>query len=374
MITRDRALIATFLALAVAAGGIVTSYLIDSEEPPPAVVSRDVAVGPDGTLSIHLVGDTMLGGEIPALAAQRGGGYHWPFDAIRQSTSAADYVVAVAEAPLTDLTTPFDPSAPSTFFSVPEVAKALADSGVDALSLATDHVFDAGPDGLADTLDNAGEAGLATVGAGPDRDRAEQPLLLRSELGTVAVVAMGESFGHRARRETAGTMVLSPEAVRRGADIAREAGADWVVAAVHWGGSYAPIEAPQRYWAEQFAAAGYDLVVGSGPHIAQPIEIIGSTPVVYSTGNFAYGTNGRYAQLGVPGYGLSAGIEVSRDEGPRLAVRCIQADTQLTGFQPRPCTPAEAQAFLPTLNPQLTVRGDVATLPCAPCFAPDEDT
>lgn len=215
--TRDQRLIALFAAVAMITGGTLGASVIVAGPPPvPVVVSRDVPVGPDGRLSLRIFGDTMLGGEFPLLAAQRGQSYDWAFDALRPSLTEADYAVAVAEAPFTDLTEPWDSSRAISFFtSTPPVAGALSRAGVDALMLATDHSFDTGPDGLADTMVHAEAAGIATIGGGPDLPRAEQPLLLRTELGTAAVVGFGESFGHRARNDTAGTMVMSPEAVQR---------------------------------------------------------------------------------------------------------------------------------------------------------------
>ena len=213
----------------------------------------------------------------------------------------ADFVLAVAGAPFTDITVPSGAVRPDSLHtSPPAAAAALGRAGVDALSLATDESFDTGPDGLADTIGHADAAGIATIGAGADLVQAEQPLLLRTELGAVAVVAFTENSGHRAGPDTPGPMVLSPEAVRRGSDLARAAGADWVIAAPHWGDSYAPVQPRQRYWAQLFADAGYDLVVGSGPHIAQQIDHIGEVPVIYSVGNFVYGTASRYASSRSP--------------------------------------------------------------------------
>jgi hypothetical protein len=368
-LNRDQTLMALFGTIAVITGGIVGVHVREAGTPPVPVVSRQVPVGPDDQISLRIVGDTMLGGEFPTLAAERGQGYDWAFDALRPSLTEADFVLAMAEAPFTDITTPWDSAQTISFFtSPPQAAGALGRAGVDALTLATQHSFDAGPDGVADTIGHADAAGLVTIGAGPDLSRAEQPLLLRTELGTVAVVGFSESFGHRARKDAPGTMVLSPEAVQRGADLARAAGADWVIAAPHWGDSYAPVQPRQRYWARVFADAGYDLVVGGGPHIAHPIETIGAMPVVYSVGNFVYGTRGRYAKLGIPGYGLSVDITLSRDRGPQVGVRCIVADNRQVSFQPRPCQPGEAQAFLPTLNSQLDLQGDIGILPCT-CFS-----
>jgi poly-gamma-glutamate synthesis protein (capsule biosynthesis protein) len=216
---------------------------------------------------------------------------------------------------------------------------------------------------------NLDAAGIASVGAGPNRARAEQPLLLRTPFGTLGVVSIGESYGHRATEDQAGTLVLSRETVQRGAALARAVGADWVVAAVHWGDNYAPINAAQRAFAHEFADAGYDLVIGTGPHRTQPIEYVGSMPVIYSIGNFVFGTNGRFAHFGAPGFGLSVNLELTRDTAPQVSVRCLLADNMAVNFQPRPCTPEEAAAFLPSLSTRLAVQGEIGLLPCDSCAA-----
>jgi Bacterial capsule synthesis protein PGA_cap len=360
---------ALFGTVAVLTGGLVGAHVVETGAPPVPVVSRQVPVGPDGQISLRILGDTMLGGEYPRLAAERGQGYDWAFDAVAPSLTDADFAIAVAGAPFTDMTVPLDTERAGSFHtSPPPAAAALGRAGVDALSLASDQSFDTGPDGLADTIGHADAAGITTIGAGATLAQAEQPLLLRTELGTVGVVAFSENLGHRAGPDTPGPMVLSPEAVQRGADLARSAGADWVIAVPHWGDDYAPVQPRQRYWATVFADAGYDLVVGTGPHIAQRIDHVGEMPVIYSVGNFVYGTPGRYASLGIPGYGLSADVVLSRDRAPGVGVRCIVADNRQVGYQPRPCQPGEAQAFLPTLDPELDVQGDVGIVDC-PCLS-----
>ena len=179
---------------------------------------------------------------------------------------------------------------------------------------------------------------------------------------------MGERFGDRAAVDAGGTLVISPATVRRGAALARAAGADWVIAFVHWGENYQPVNAQQRAAAQEFAAAGFDMVVGSGPHTAQPIELIGSMPVVYSVGNFVFGTPGRWAANGVVGQGLVAEVALARDRAPRLSVRCLLTDNAVVGYQPRPCDAAQARAVLPTVAPELEMQGDTGVLPCPRCF------
>ena len=293
--TRDQRLVAAFATLAVLALGVVGAGMAFQRPTPVPAVSRDVPIGPDRTLTLQFVGDTSLGDEVQNQIDRRGIGYDWPFDAVRSSTTDADFAIAVADTPISTVTAPFNPAKRHSYSSRPDAAGAMARAGIDAVQLANNHVYDTGPVGLADTIANLDAAGIAGIGAGPDLARAEQPLLLRTELGTVGIVAMGQSFGDRAAENAGGTLVISPETVRRGAALARAAGADWVIAFVHWGENYQPVNPQQRAAAQEFAAAGYDMVVGSGPHTVQPIELIGSMPVVYSVGNFVFGIPGRWA-------------------------------------------------------------------------------
>jgi hypothetical protein len=333
--------------------------------PTVLAVSRDVPLGPDGRLSVTFVGDTLLGDAAQQLIDQHGN--DWPFDAVRPALGS-DYVLAVAEGPITERTGPWNPGKRYSYSSRPEAAGALARAGVDAMTLANNHAFDTGPEGLADTMAHLDAAGIVSVGAGTDLARAEQPLLLRTALGTLGVVAVGESFGYQAGVDTPGTLVMTPQSIARGAELARLAGADWVIGFAHWGDNYQPINAEQRASAQNFADAGYDMVVASGPHSAQPIDYIGSMPVIYSLGNFVFGTPGRWSAYGVPGLGLALDLELGGPQ-PRLSVRCLVTDNAVVGYQPRPCSAAEAQAFLPSLNVGLTLQGDVGILPCGDCFA-----
>ena len=365
--TRDRKLIAIFAALTVLTVGVAGAGIVLESGPPVQAISQDVSLGPDGRLSVTFVGDTLVADEAQQLIDQRGAGNDWPFDAMRP-TLTADYVVAVSDGPITARTSPWDPAKRYSFRSRPESAGALARAGVDAVTLANSHAFDTGPEGLADTIAHLDAAGIASIGAGPDLARAQQPLLLRTAAGTLGVVAVGESSGQRAGKGTPGTLFMSPASIQRGAALARMAGADWVVGFVHWGDAYAPISDEQRALAREFSAAGYDLVIGSGPHHVQPIEYVGAMPVLYSIGNFVFGTRGQWPTRGVPGLGLTLNLELGGPQ-PRVSVRCLVTDNRAVGFQPRPCTLAEAQGFLPTLHAGLTVQGDMGTVPCAGCFS-----
>lgn len=62
---------------------------------------------------------------------------------------------------------------------------------------------------------------------------------------------------------------------------------DFVIAYLHWGNEYQfEPSSKQRETAELFAKNGADIIIGTHPHVIQPVEYIGDVPVIYSLGNF----------------------------------------------------------------------------------------
>jgi poly-gamma-glutamate synthesis protein (capsule biosynthesis protein) len=351
-----------FGIVAVIAGGLVGADVVTAEPPPIPVVSRPVSAGADRQVTVRIVGNTALRPPVPGQAAKQGPGYDKAFAALQPWLANADFVLAVAEAPITDSSAPGAPQASLVRTSAPQAAEALSRAGVDALLLSAGPSSDAAPDALTATREHADAAGVVTIGAGPDLARAEQPLLMSTEFGTVAVVGFSE-FGHRAGTDSPGTTPLTQEAVKRGFGLARAAGADWVIATPHWGEGDGPIQPRQRYWAQMFADTGYSLVIGSGPAVAQPIEFVDEMPVVYSVGNFVQWGPGRETGYGTPVYGLSVDLQLRPDRAPSIGVRCLITYRRPVERAASPCNPVQAQAFLLTVNPELDLKGDLGAVP-----------
>ena len=280
-------------------------------------------------------------------------GYQWAFAHLRPLLRA-DYVIGNAEGPITELTEKYFPEQRFSYRARPKAAPALARAGFDALSLSNNHIFDRGPDGLTDSIRLLRAAGVTPFGAGVGSD-ATSPLLIDTPHGRVGVVGIGErwSRGRTATVDESGTVPLDPAGIRNGLALARAAGARWVIAYVHWGENYQPVTERQVQQAADFARAGYDLVVGTGSHTAQPVEVVDGMPVLYSLGNFTFGTKGRFHE-GAPGYGLVARTTFGPgDIGVEIA--CIRTDNRQVRFQPRRCSGADTRTVLAGLGPSIEV-------------------
>jgi poly-gamma-glutamate capsule biosynthesis protein CapA/YwtB (metallophosphatase superfamily) len=300
-------------------------------------------------------GDVLLGDAAAPLLEENG--FAWPFERIA-ALLEADYLVGNAEGPITTVTDPYFPEQEFSYNADPPAARALAEVGFDAMSVSNNHALDRGPDGLRDTIDHLTDAGVAPFGAGLESE-AIAPHLVETPHGILAIVGLGQrwSYGAEATPTEPGTVSITAEAVERAHALAVDAGARWTVAYVHWGENYTGVTDSQRAAARLFAGAGYDVVIGHHPHVAQEVEIIEGMPVLYSLGNLAFGTPGRF-DAG-EGYGLIATTLLS--DGPmEIRLSCIVTDNDAVGFQPEPCTTSEATGLFDRLGPEVRIDGDEA--------------
>ena len=352
---------------------VLAILLVDCGAPDSSIERTKAAES--APFTILWAGDTLLADAAQPLLDREG--YLAPF-AHLAPLPVADYVIANLEGPVTTRTTPWDPDQRWSYHGLPPAAEApaaeapaaeapaaeaLATIGIDAVSLANNHTLDRGPEGLADTIRTLGAAAVATFGAGANQYEAAAPLLIETPYGIVAVVGFGEdsSPARLASRTTPGSLVPSYSAVQRGRDLGRAAGARWLVAFVHWGTNYRTIDGEQRLWAQRFANAGYDLVVGHGPHLAQPIEFVDGMPVFYSVGNFVFGTPGRYSDA-APGISLLVTTELTQEGFRRATLTCLLTDNDEVAFRPRHCRETQAEAALGALHPEIQTSDGTTSL------------
>ncbi|MGH3390848.1 MAG: CapA family protein [Actinomadura sp.] len=240
------------------------------------------------SIKVALAGDTMLGrGVADRLAAADPRELF--SDPLREIVNAADLVVLNLECCVSDRGRPWDPRGKPFHFRAPPVAvEALRSLGVDCVTLANNHALDFGYDALADTLRHLADAGIQTVGAGPDRAHARAPAVLETGGTRVAVLGVTDHpADFAATGERPGTayadlddgvpdwLVADVRRLRRDADA--------VLVTPHWGPNM--IASPLDYVREAahaLVAAGATLVAGHSAHVFQGVD----GPILYDAGDF----------------------------------------------------------------------------------------
>jgi poly-gamma-glutamate synthesis protein (capsule biosynthesis protein) len=181
-----------------------------------------------------------------------------------------------------------DPGKPFFFRAPPSATKVLTLLGVDCVTLANNHALDFGVEALLDTFDHLKEAGIEWVGAGPNLQRARQPVFLTAAGLRLAIVAFTD---HPAAYEAGpGRPGVAYADLRYGTpdwllDTIRAAAAeaDAVLVSPHWGPNMIARPLPYvRRAAHELRDAGATLVAGHSAHVFQGVE----DHILYDLGDF----------------------------------------------------------------------------------------
>lgn len=322
-----------------------TSSATATETPPPPTptatvppVVRFMAVG--DLMLARTVGDRILA-EGPEVV----------FSEVLPFLSTADLLAANLECVISERGAPVDKA--YVFRAPPLAIEALAQAGVDVLSLANNHAFDYGLDALADMLPGLRAAGIATVGAGVDAEAAHTPVVVERNGLSVAFLAYVDvpvegRTGFDTRSWEAGPDLPGlawAEAQTMAFDIAgADLRADVVIVLMHFGlENRREVTTSQRELARAAIDAGADLVVGAHPHVLQPVEEYNGGLIAYSLGNFVFDGFGPPATYSAV---LAATLT------PAGLVDYEWLPVVISQGVPRPATAEEAQIILRQLGPE----------------------
>ena len=297
------------VALAIAVG--IAAFLVGRdggddavESPEPAAAASDApeAASPTGEpqpspsppeepgepLLIHGTGDVSLDPSyIPALGSN---GYGWAWSGLNGLFRRDDLTVINHECPSTDVVAPLAKT--FVFRCDPDALDEALEAGVEVASLANNHGFDQGPEGLIDSVRNMRRAGIVPIGAGASQEEADAPRYLDVNGWKIGLVGVGEVIDpdtQVAVGDEIGTAVGHdfPRALR--AIREAEATADLVIVAIHWG-----VELdtqPRDYQVEEarrMIDAGADVIFGHHAHRLQPMDTYRGRPIFYGLGNFVW--------------------------------------------------------------------------------------
>jgi len=199
----------------------------------------------------------------------------------------ADLALCHLEVPLAEPDGPF--AGYPGFNAPPQIADALAETGYDSCTTASNHTLDQGAEGVFRTLDALDAAGLDHIGSARSAVEAATPLI--HDVGPARVAQVSFTYGYNGLEKPDDkpwlANTLDADAVRAAAAAAKDAGADVVIASLHWGAEYEPEPTPEQVaLAEELLAdPAVDLIVGHHAHVVQPFERIGGEWVAYGLGN-----------------------------------------------------------------------------------------
>ena len=249
---------------------------------------------PPRTFTLVATGDVLLHSplwaqaEADAAAAGHPGRDFAPLiAAVRPLVEGADLAICHLETPIAPAEGPF--SGYPVFSVPPEVVPALVTTGYDACTTASNHTYDQGGAGIDRTLAALDAGGLAHAGSARTPEEAARLTIV--DAGPARVALLSYAYGFNGIPAPDGQVwrsnVIDEGRILADAARARDAGADVVVVALHWGTEYNhDPDAQQAALAPRLIASpDVDLLLGHHAHVVQPLENVGGEWVVYGMGN-----------------------------------------------------------------------------------------
>lgn len=239
---------------------------------------------------IVFAGDAMMHqGQIDA-ARRSDGSYDFTgcFDAVDGYVMSADYAVVNLETP-----TSTPPYSGYPCFNAPEsYIDALSTAGFDLFLTANNHTLDRRDKGLRATIDRLDQRRLDHIGTYKNDSARIEALPLIKNLNNIKVAFLNYTYGTNGIAPGPKVKVdyIDCDLIKQDVDAARQAGAEVVIACVHWGVEYKLLpHSSQKSLADYIRGLGVDAIIGGHPHVVQPMELTDDDSpqlTVYSLGNF----------------------------------------------------------------------------------------
>lgn len=245
---------------------------------------------PPNSITLVAVGDIMLGGTAEEILLENS--YDYPFKKIQHLLNNADIVIGNLEGPLTN-------ACESTldkeylFRSPPDsVAPALKKAGFNIMNLANNHILDFDIEGMTDTIDSLKKQNIQSVGTGNNSAEARTGTILSTNNGNVGFLSYSLTFPESfwATPDKAGTAFGHEKDIREDVEHLSKL-VDYVIVSFHWGREKSLELRPYQPKLGRAAIdAGANIVLGHHPHVLQGIEEYNNGLIIYSLGNFVFGS------------------------------------------------------------------------------------
>lgn len=184
------------------------------------------------------------------------------------------------------------------FNSPDEIGKDMLESGFNIVNLATNHTMDKGITGATYSANFWEQQDAYVTGSYSSEEKRNNIQIAEKNGITYAVlgytygtnglavpkgyeylVNVWSVYGDNSYQEYKETVKQDIEKIRDKVDV--------LIVSMHWGNEYTHVPTWYQQDAAQFLSEqGVDIIIGTHPHVIQPIEYINNTLVIYSLGNF----------------------------------------------------------------------------------------
>ena len=213
------------------------------------------------------------------------------------------------------------------------IGEDLVAIGFNLVSLANNHAFDKGENAIRNSNKFwKKQEGVITAGTySSKQERDTIPVYEQNDIKFSLLSYTVRTNGFKASKGNEYLVnVYSKEQAKKDITAAKDNGAEVIIVAMHWGNEYThkPTK-QQKEIAKYLSDLGVHLIIGTHPHVIQPIGYVNDTLVVYSLGNFISAQK----VLGLEKIiGLLVGVEIVVDEESNVTFENLESQLLYTYY------------------------------------------
>jgi len=285
---------------------------------------------PEPEINLVMVGDMLMHERVVASGLQEDGSYKFDhlFVHVQEKIEAADLALVNQETILGG--TELGLSGYPCFNSPYELGTAEVEAGFDVILHGTNHTLDKGKRGVLNCIAFWEETypEIAWLGMNDSQEMQDNDIFIYEQNG-IKIAILNYTYGTNGIQTPADMpyLVNYMEEDKVIADIQKaEEIADFTVVCPHWGNEYyLGVASNQKKWTQIFLEQGVDLVLGTHPHVIEPVEWVFDEAghemlVYYSLGNFVNGTSGTGDGVMNRCVGALADVTIGRDDSGEVVV------------------------------------------------------
>lgn len=281
------------------------------------------------TFSLMMVGDNLLHKPVSESGRRKNGKYNYDslFIHIKDEAESADAAMINQEVVLGGAKLGI--SGYPSFNGRYEVGDAIAKAGFNVVLHATNHSLDKGVAGIKNCLKFWRKKHPDIKVTGMNESAKAQNKITYIKKKGICVAILNYTYGTNGIRMPESmpyaVNMLTKKKVARDVRKAKKK-ADFIVVCPHWGTEYnTGIDASQKRWAKYFLKIGVDLVIGTHPHVIEPVKWMKGKGgrkmlVYYSLGNFVNSTSRRGAGVARQFYGGMAKVNLRRNADGKVVI------------------------------------------------------
>ncbi len=209
------------------------------------------------------------------------------FEDVEEILHNADFCIGNLEQPLG--VKPFK-GYPS-FGSPAVLAEDLKKAGFNVLLTANNHANDRGTKGIRKTIEVLDSLKIHHTGTFASENERNENIPLILEKNNIRLALLNYTYGSNSPADETLLSVMDFGVAKKDIAAAKKSNPDKIIALMHWGNEYKSFpNAVQKQWKDSLLHWGADYIIGTHPHVLQPMEWDNSaeneTFVAWSLGNF----------------------------------------------------------------------------------------